>query len=258
MNGSVVLGHGMVGKATMKSLGITHFFSRSESNVALNDLHNFKYIYICLPTPNSITGKQDIDNIRYYIEQISRSQPNGERSVFIIRSTILPGTCKKLVASTGADIVHVPEFLTEATWDQDASWPDIVVIGSDDEVIKEQVVGIFRARFKGAEYFITDFKTAETIKYTVNNFYALKVIFANQIYDFCGKHGANYEVVKKACYARKWIGRNHLDVWHKGGRGAGGKCLYKDLEAFATFSHLPLLEFANKINRALIMSNPKK
>lgn len=258
MNEAVIIGYGFVGKATAKSLGITHYYSRTQANVSLNNLHKFKYIFLCLPTP-TVEGKQDRENIKYYIDFISEKwKENNTDGVFIIRSTVLPGTAHKIKQHQEVDIVHVPEFLSEDTWEQDAQWPDIIVVGSDNQEKREEVAGIFKARFKGAEYFLTDSITAETIKYGVNTFYALKVIFANQLFDFCDDRGVNYETVKNAMYARKWIGKNHLEIWHKGGRGAGGKCLKKDLDAFANYTNIPLLEYVNKINKGLLMTHAKK
>jgi UDPglucose 6-dehydrogenase len=255
MNSAIVLGgSGMVGNATMYSLGIKDQYSRGSSTVDINHILDFKYVFICLPTP-TVDGKQDLSLIEYYLRLFSeRSKSN----IFIIRSTVLPGTCKRLSDKYGLTIVHVPEFLTEATWKEDSEWPDIVVIGSDDNYVGEQVAGVFKARFKGATFVCTDTVTSELIKYSINTFYALKVVFANQIFDYAKLVGANYNTVKESMYARKFMSKNHFDVHHQGGKGAGGKCLEKDLEAFATESKLELFELANKINKELLKKYPKK
>ena len=256
-NNAIVIGKGMIGNGLMHSLGITKFFSRSEHNVPYEEIHNFKYIFICLPTPTR-DGKQGLDKIRLYVREINDRQKGQEKSIIIIHSTILPEMCRRMMKENpGSRIAHVPEFLTEETWEKDSEWPDIVVVGAEDGETREEVAGIFRARFKGAEFFLTDTVTASTIKYAINCLYALKVIYANQIFDFCKDKQVNYETVKAAMYARAWIGKNHLDIFHKGGRGAGGKCLGKDLDAFANYSNLPLLEYAEKINKGLILSYPK-
>lgn len=253
MDDAIVIGKGMVGNATMHALGITKFYSRSECNVSYEEISNYKYIFICLPTPTH-NGKQDIDPIRVVIHDIV---DKNRDNIIIIRSTVLPGVCRKLKHETGASIVHAPEFLTESTWKEDCEWPDLTVLGGDDQEKLDKVVGIFKSRFKGTEFIVTDTVTSETIKYAINCLYAVKVIYGNQIYDFCKDHTANYETVKKAMYLRKWIGKNHLDIFHNGGRGAGGKCLEKDLDAFATFGHLPLIEYANKLNKGLLALHPK-
>jgi UDPglucose 6-dehydrogenase len=255
MNAVVIGGLGIVGQSTRHALGIYNYYDLSGSNVYYKDLNQFKYIFLCLPTPVDKNGEYKIGDIKKVITDI---KGNPDKNIFILRSTVSPGTCKKLAEETKQIIVHVPEFLTESTWKEDSEWPDIVVIGADNSKIRKEIEGLFRSRFRGANFILTDTITSETIKVSINSFYALKVVFANQIYDFCQKSGANYETVKEAMYARKWIGKNHLDVWHKGGRGASGKCLLKDLDAFANSSKLPLLEIANVLNKELVKEFPKK
>jgi len=253
-NAIVIGGTGMVGHATMYSLGIEYHYSRRTNNIEGLDAEMFKYIFICLPTP-TIDGEQFIYTLEDYIKRVAKYKHNP---LIIIRSTVLPGTCKRLEDTYKVRIAHVPEFLTESTWEADSKWPDIIVIGANNEEIRKEVEGIFKSRFKGAEYFLTDTVTSETIKYAVNTFYALKVVFANQLFDYAVEKGANYETIKKALYARKFVGKNHFDIWHQGGRGGGGKCLEKDLEAFSESTKSPLLQVANKINKELLNKYPKK
>ena len=245
MNNAIVIGGlGMVGKSTRHALAIKDYYDLQGTTVKKEQIADFKYIFICLPTP-TISGTCYINGIINFINGIKKKD-----NIFIIRSTVIPGTCKKIIKRTGATVVHVPEFLTEATWKKDSEWPDIVVIGGEDKKARDDVAGVYKARYKGSEYFITDTITSEVIKYGINTFYAQKVVFANQLYDFCSEVGGNYETVRKALYSRKWIGKNHLRIWDKEGkRGAGGGCLQKDLEAFAKFTKLPLLLKAYELNQ---------
>jgi len=78
--------------------------------------------------------------------------------------------------------------------------------------------------------FHTSSTEAELVKYTKNNFYAMKVIFANQIYDICEKLNVDYSVVKEIITAPQdqIIGDSHLEPIMGLMRGFGGKCLPKD------------------------------
>ncbi|MCX6790656.1 MAG: hypothetical protein NTV62_00480 [Candidatus Gribaldobacteria bacterium] len=67
--------------------------------------------------------------------------------------------------------------------------------------------------------------------------------FANQMYDLCAKLGLDYDNVKEATAADKRIGRSHLEVWHKGYRGYGGKCLVKDIRAMIQFADKQGVDF---------------
>lgn len=251
MRQALIIGYGMVGKATAHAFGIKDHISLTEKTT--QNPENFHYIFMCLPTPTK-DGICDISLTRTWIKYIAEFKKDNR---FIIRSTVAPGTCKALAEEFHVPIIHAPEFLTEATWREDAEWSDLLVIGADDEKYRDEIFGLFRARYKGAEYIKTDTITSETIKYAINSLYATKVIFANELYDYCQDKGINYETVKNAMYARKWIGKNHLDIFHHGGRGAGGKCLGKDLDAFANETCSELLLKVNEINKNLLLDFPK-
>jgi len=252
MNDAVIVGYGMVGKATAHAFGVKDYYSPSNHTIEKSELSRFKYIFLCLPTP-TVDGIQDDSLLRDYIIDISNKNPE---TIFIVRSTVLPGFCRSFMPTV--NIVHVPEFLTEKTWKRDVEWPSIVVIGGENRDILTEVAGFFKARYKGCKIILTDTITSELSKYALNTLYATKVVFANEIFDYAQKVGANYETVKEVLYASNWVGVNHLDVWHQGGKGAGGKCLEKDLEAFSKESASSLLIEANKINKQLIKSFPKE
>ncbi len=100
---------------------------------------------------------------------------------------------------------------------------------------------------------------AEMVKYFSNTFYALKVAFANQMYDLCESLGIEYEKVKQAAAADKWIEPMHLQIFHKGYRGYGGKCLTKDIQALIQLAQenglqLSLHEQVEKYNSELLKS----
>jgi UDPglucose 6-dehydrogenase len=81
-------------------------------------------------------------------------------------------------------------------------------------------------------YHITP-NAAELVKYTKNTFYALKVIYANQMYDICEKLGEDWSIVSEIITAEQAqiIGPTHLNPIFGLNRGFGGKCLPKDTMA---------------------------
>lgn len=246
-NAVVIGGLGMVGKATAHAFGIEKFIDLKESNSSYKEAGSLRYIFLCLPTP-TVKGQCDTDSIKEAIKAIL--DHSTTQQVFIIRSTVIPGTTRSLCEHFGiSSIVHNPEFLSEDTWKSDVEHPDIAIIGGENTSYIEDVEAVYKGRYKGLNIIKTDSVTSEMIKYSINCFYATKVVFANQLFDQAQRVGANYETIKKAMYGRKWIGKNHLNVWNKEARGAGGKCLEKDLEAFAEYSQLSLFKQANKLNK---------
>jgi UDP-glucose 6-dehydrogenase len=120
--------------------------------------------------------------------------------------------------------------------------------------IAQKILNILpKAEFK----LITEAINAEAIKYFRNCFYATKVVFANQFFDYCQEKDIDYEEVKDAVKHDKMISPNHLEIFHQGGRGAGGKCLSKDLAAFASVSNLPLLKKVEVLNRQYLSKSKK-
>ena len=71
---------------------------------------------------------------------------------------------------------------------------------------------------------------AELVKYTKNTFYAIKVIFANQMYDICQALDQDWYTIRDMITAQQAqpIGSSHLDPIFGLYRGFGGKCLPKD------------------------------
>jgi UDPglucose 6-dehydrogenase len=256
MDNAVVYGWGTVGKATASVFNIHSYFSKKEATITLKEAAYKRYHFICLPTPTikSDCFREDIFELIRQLEELPHDQ-----NVYILRSTVIPGTAKYIMSQLNIhSVISNPEFLSEDTATEDSIHPDIVVIGGEQKNYIDDVVGIYEGHIKGAKIFTTDTVTAEMAKYAINTFYATKVIFANQIFDIAQRITANYETIKQIMYSRKWIGKNHLDIWHKGGRGAGGKCLRKDLDAFENYSKSKLLETVKLLNEDYLSRYPKK
>lgn len=253
-----VIGWGTVGKATAKTFGITNYYSRSEKNITLEEAAACGYIFICLPTPVDSQGTYYVDDIIALIEKLAVF-PAYKNAIVVLRSTVNPGFNQYLQRTLGVDnIVSNPEFLSEDTWEEDAIRPDLVVIGADKPELREKVQGLYSGRFKYNTPLVTDSVTAEMIKITLNGFFTTKVVFANAIYDYAQKTGANYETIKGVLQAHPWGSKNHFTIFHKGGRGAGGKCLGKDMAALANYVDRPLFHLINLENEALLQKSEKK
>jgi UDP-glucose 6-dehydrogenase len=115
---------------------------------------------------------------------------------------------------------------------------------------------------------------AELTKYGGNNFFYLKVVYMNLLYDLAEHHGADWDIVAKNMMADSRIGTSHMNPVHqiahldggKAGRGAGGHCFLKDFAAmrFHFENELPeeketisLLRSFEAKNNALLVSTEK-
>lgn len=243
-------GLGVVGKATMKTFGIKDCFDLKGSTLTLEEIANYKrYVFICVPTP--VEGEADVHDISAIRQIIKQIDNYGGSHLYIVRSTTTPGQLKHLAEELDIDtIVHAPEFLTMSTWKQDVEDPDLIVVGALLERYGDEVAALFRARYPNVELIQTTTTTSEMIKTAINSFYAIKVVFANEVYDACTRLDIEYDTVKEAMYKRKWIGQNHLDAVFNGVRGVRGPCLPKDLRAFGNGTGSKLAQLASKLNKA--------
>lgn len=246
MDNCFLIGWGMVGKATSYALKIPRENCIDRSN---KDAVKPADCYIlCLPTPTE-NGKQDISSIEEWMLKIRKL---NKHALIILRSTVLPGTTEKLIKKYKLNIIFVPEFLTESSAISDSENPEFMVVGTNDILLKKLVYDIFYPYIDTDKWIMCSPTTAEMIKYAMNMFFTMKVLYGNQMWDLCAKNGADYSKLKEALEFHKWGSKNGWDVWHGGYRGAGGSCLFKDLDALANFSKLPLLETMNKINKELL------
>lgn len=252
-----IMGVGMVGGAMhryFQSMGIAPTLYDTGKNIGdVRTINNADLIFLCVPTPfNEATGAFDNSSILDAINCL-----DGEK-VVVIKSTIIPGTTENLQEQyPNFRLFFNPEFLSEATADSDMMHPDRQLIGytaKSEELALEILSLLPRAPFEKT----MKATEAELVKYFNNTFNAIKVIFANQMYDLTEAVGARYEEVMEAAAASKFIRtQDHLHIWHNGYRGYNGKCLPKDLKSILSFANqinvdLPLLECANQINEDLL------
>ncbi|MGD1048390.1 MAG: UDP-glucose/GDP-mannose dehydrogenase family protein [Candidatus Krumholzibacteriaceae bacterium] len=194
---------------------------------------------VCVGTPSKPNGSLELSYIEKVCEEIGAAiGAKDGRHLVIIRSTILPGTMRKVVipaiegksglaAGSGFGICFNPEFLREGTSVEDYYNPPKIVVGSetqDDAIrVREMYGGI------EAPTILTTLEVAEMVKYVDNSFHALKVTFANEIGNICKELGIDsHAVMDIFCSDRKL---NLSPYYLKPGFAFGGSCLPKDLRA---------------------------
>jgi len=199
---------------------------------------------ICVGTPSSPQGHLNLNYIYKTAEQIGLAiMKKNEFHTVIIRSTVMPGTNKKLgeIIEThsgkkrgeGFSVVSNPEFLREGSAVKDYYHPAVTVIGGDHSGALEKVSSIYRELDAPIE--ITDIEVAEIIKYVNNSFHALKISFANEVGNISKSLGIDsHKVMEVFC---KDTQLNISPAYFKPGFAYGGSCLPKDLKGMATLAH---------------------
>jgi nucleotide sugar dehydrogenase len=252
----VIGGMGFVGRATRMSLNITHYFDLKESNITLEQASKKLFIFLCLPTPTDEKGGQEsgVNLARDYIRQIKEY---GGRNIFVVRSTVIPGTCRALAKEFDVMVCSNPELMSEDTWERDATNPRLTILGADDIPSRNALVDLWKP-VKSKKTIVVDTVTSEMMKYAFNTFFISKIVYANQIYDACEKAGANYKEIREALMYHPWGSKHHFKVFHKGGRGGGGHCFPKDIKAFAKWSNLPFFQKVEELNNKYLLESRKE
>ena len=191
-------------------------------------ISNCEFVFIAVPTPTTPEGfnTKTLEDVLTLV---------GPGNVAVIKSTVLPGTTDRLQdLFPNITVLHSPEFLTEATAAHDARHPDRNIVGyvAGLKTSKRAAWDVL-SLLPGSPYDkVVPVRAAEMIKYGGNCWFYLKVVYINMLYDLSQKLGIDYEIVKDGMSADPRIGSTHLDPIHKSGRGAGGHCFIKDMEAF--------------------------
>ncbi len=252
-----IVGVGMVGGALLKYLEKKNdieilVYDKGQNKGSMEDVNKADIVFVCVPTPyKEKEGGFDLS----YVKETCKNLKKGK--VIIIKSTVLPQTTENLQKEFPEHkFLFNPEFLVEAIAQKTMEKPDRQIMGytkKSKNFAKEILDLLPDAPYKK----IMPATEAEMVKYFGNTFLSVKVIFGTQMHEVCEKLNIDYNTVKEAASKDPRIGPSHLDVFHGGYKGYGGKCLPKDTRALIQLAkkieaNLELLEKAEKINNRLM------
>lgn len=192
---------------------------------------NSEVIFICVGTPEKKDGSANLEYIYEALMQIIKNI--SKDCIIVTKSTVPVGTGDKLEKyiknlnrkNISIDIVSNPEFLSQGTAIKDTMKASRIILGLNSlnaEKILREIYNPFKQK-----YVVTDRRSAELIKYSSNNFLALKISYINEIANLCDITGANIDDVAKGMGLDPRIG----DKFLKAGIGYGGSCFPKDTKA---------------------------
>jgi len=204
----------------------------------------YRVAFVCVPTPMGEDGSCDTS----IVEQAIRE---NDAEVFVIKSTVPPGTTRRLSEVTQKVCVFSPEF-TGATQHSQAIDDGFVILGGPREWT-EPVAELYK-EVKPATFriFKTTEDTAELVKYAENAFLAMKVTFFNEFYRLGLAAGVDFDEFREALLLDPRIGREHSFVYrsHPYWKSV---CFDKDLPAIVAWAlqhdvEAPLVEAVIKTN----------
>lgn len=241
-----IIGKGFVGGAMyecFKDKLEVEVYDVYEDRRTCNDLETLvnwaDYLFVCVPTPTGKNGACDTSIVGDVVKSIANVRKD---KLVIIKSTVPPGTTKRLAEETGLKIAFNPEFLTEANAVKDFRYQSLIVVGADDEETSNKVWELYYTYISRTRAYMPLMKScktneAEMFKYLANCFLATKVIFANEIKRLCDATSINYDAVAELATFDGRLGATHWKVPGPDGKlGYGGSCFPKDSAALIEFA----------------------
>ncbi len=215
---------------------VDHAFSLDD----WSQIDSADFAVLCVPTPMGSDGSVDLSAIESVISKI-------KTPLILIKSTVPPGTTKRLAESTGKKIVFSPEFIGEGKyvvqWWKDKGYPhptdmkyhDFQIFGGERQAAIAVLQFFKTVLGPEAKYHITDSTTAELCKYMENAWAATKVTFCNEFFEIANAFGVSYDELRELWLLDGRVERMHTAVFFDC-RGFSGKCLPKDVNGIVKAS----------------------
>jgi UDPglucose 6-dehydrogenase len=227
--------------------GLEELVLKNYKNKRLNFSTNLKdsvsnsdIVFICVGTPTKNNGNgADLSQIYNVAKEIRSSISRFK--IIITKSTVPVTTGDEIekiisqkVSKKFFSVVSNPEFLREGEAIRDFTYPDRVVIGTEDKRSNKILKNLYTPLIsKGAEYLNISRRAAELVKYASNAFLATKITFINELANLCEKIDVNIEDISIGMGLDKRIGGRFL----RAGPAYGGSCFPKDTKAIVTTAH---------------------
>ncbi len=232
------------GKVPIYEPGLSELVVKNYRNKRLSfssdlneSVRNSDVIFICVGTPTKKNGSSaDLSQIYNVANELSSSI--NKFKIIITKSTVPVTTgdqIEKIILKKNNkkkfSIVSNPEFLREGEAIRDFTYPDRIVVGTNDKKSNRILKSLYSPLIsKGAQYVNTSRRAAELIKYASNAFLATKITFINEIANLCEKTGINVEDISIGMGLDKRIGGRFL----RAGPAYGGSCFPKDTKAIVS------------------------
>ena len=222
-------------------------------------VRNSDIIFICVGTPTS--KKNHSADLQHVFKAATEVSKYINKFKIIVTKSTVPVTTgdkiEKLISKKKRkvlfEVVANPEFLREGEAIRDFRFPDRIVVGSNNKKITKKLESLYDPLIKkGAEFFSTNRRGAELIKYASNAFLATKISYINELANLCEKTGVSIEDVSLGIGLDKRIGSRFL----RAGPAFGGSCFPKDTKAVTVTGDLFKTDLS--IIKSVIKSNEKR
>lgn len=251
VNQVLIFGKGKVGTATQETLNINVDFVDKFKNIDVSDISIYDLAIICVP---SLTrGHDDYLEVNECLDRLH----NNFNGLVAIRSTVSPNYLKEITEKySDLNIIHFPEFLKQRSYQTNTS-PWIIVLGGKKELTEPFSNWLVEHNYGTKELLhLVSLEESALIKLFQNAGLALKVTYANVMFEACKMFEADFEKVKFGVGSDKRIGIEHLNVPGEDGFGFGGHCLPKDLNCLShVYDHHDFWSTVIAVNQSFLKKN---
>lgn len=250
---TLLIGYGWVGQYVHQYFTEADYYSPSlglHFNTEIVQTNKrWDIAFVSTPSPMNPDGSCDTTYVERAIKQWSQHV-----GLFIIRSTVPPGTSERIERKYGVEVVFQPEYVGETLGHPNTqlSYDQFIILGGSPENTRKAADAWSRVLHPASRIRQVDHLTAELCKYMENSFLATKVIFVNQFRQLAETMGIDFTTLREAWLDDPRIGRSHTFAY-KENPGFSGKCLPKDLNAITHYarqkgSPLKIIEQLLEIN----------
>jgi nucleotide sugar dehydrogenase len=228
-----IIGYGFVGKAVGWAYRNTDLIVRDpklENSASLDRFVDRDAIFICVPSPSTANGHCDTSILERVLKELLFVTIQNPKVVLISKSTAPPSVYKRLQQEY-PNLVHAPEFLTQANSITDYANASYCVLGGDHEwSIKARSVIFEGRKLSHDKHIIVNIETAALYKYMMNCYLATKVTFMNDFKKIADASGVEIKDLEYLASYDNRIGNTHMKVPGPDGKfGWSGACFPKDI-----------------------------
>lgn len=246
MNNILIVGYGIVGKNLFNEIRNLCPDIYDKYKVEVNTKKNNKsydFAFICVDTPY-------IDeNTPCDLTEVKSALLENEAEIYLIKSTILPGSIDKLIEDTGKKIIFSPEYYGSTHFSNNYIY-NFTILGGEKEYCKK-AIQLLQNVYDGRHRFIVvNSKTAELVKYMENAYLAMKVSFCTQFWSIAKEIGVDYEVLRELFVLDPRINPSNTFVFDEHPYWQS-HCYDKDLAALSNVYDAPLIESVINFNEMM-------
>jgi len=250
-----IIGNGYVGKSMVKLFEERYIVHVKEINDDYRFVNECDLAVVCVPTSMREDGSCNTSIVEEVIK-------HSNAPLYLIKSTIPPGTTELISKLYNKSIVFSPEYIGEGSypvpfWNgiphpTESKLHEFQIFGGYKEDVKQVMDFFIPIIGPYCKYIQTNSTTAELVKYMENSFLATKVVFCHEFARLAELYGCDYNELRELFLLDGRCERGSTAIFN-GKLGYDGKCLPKDIEAI--YSSAKENGFESKILKKVMETN---